>query len=152
MKKILENFYTLHLIKHMAQVNDEQDDKKDIPLEDCVIKEDGTVDCGIKQKNLQKLVQKGITIQGVIVTQQVDEQKSPQTKQVEQKKKDSSPKSGCGCFEDNPDENKDTETEAEITNSSESSTELSIRGYKKSEVSPEDWKSLLDLKAEEEKQ
>ena len=62
------------------------------------------------------------------------------------------PKSGCGCFEDNPDENKDTETEAEITNSSESSMEPSLLCYKKSEVSPEDWKSLLDLKAEEEKQ
>ena len=103
----------------MTQVNDEQDDKKDIPLENCVIKEDGTVDCNIEQKNLQKLVQKGITIQEVIVTQQVDEQKSPQTKQVEQKKKDSSPKSGCRCFEDNPDENKDTETEDEIIHEEE---------------------------------
>ena len=135
----------------MTEVNDEQDNKNDIPLENCVVKKDGTIDCGIKQKNLQKLVQKGITIQGVIVTQQVDEQKNPQTKQVEQKKKDSSPKSGCGC-EDNPDENKDTETDAEITNSSESSTEPSLLCYKKSEVSPEDWKSLLDLKAEEERQ
>jgi len=119
----------------MTQVNDEQDNKEDIPLENCVVKEDGTVDCGIKQKNLQKLVQKEITIQGVIVTQQVDEQKSPQIKQVEQKKKDSSPKSGCGCFEDNPDENKDTETEAEITNSGESSTEPSLLCYKNDSVS-----------------
>ena len=128
-------------MKHMTQINDEQDNKKDIPLENCVVKEDGTVDCDIKQKNLQKLVQKGITIQGVIVTQQVDEPKSPQTKQVdepkspqtkqvdepkspqtkqvEQKKKDSSPKSGCRCFEDNPDENKDTETEDEIKHKEE---------------------------------
>ncbi len=130
MKKILENFYSIHLIKHMTEVNDEQDNKNDIPLENCVVKKDGTIDCGIKQKNLQKLVQKGITIQGVIVTQQVDEQKSPQTKQVdeqkspqtqqvEQKKKDSSPKSGCGCSEDNPDENKDTETEDEIKHKEE---------------------------------
>lgn len=116
--------------------------------------------CNIDKENFRKMTLQGMEPEHTHFKIQDKDLTETKEDKINETKDDiiaetNPPKSkGCGCSDPSPKNVEKAISESKstpkITNSSESSTEPSLLCYKKSEVSPEDWKSLLDLKAEEE--